>query len=170
MPENEEEENELEAMKRKVKEMQEEAERLEQIQKQVEEQMSGSTPGYRDSKEVDKRSIYVGNVDYGATPEELQTHFQSCGTINRVTILCDKFTGHPKGYAYIEFLEEESVSNAMVLNEELFRGRPLKVTLKRTNVPGVGRGTFTTTPRYRPYRARMYRPRSRRAFYHPYYS
>lgn len=36
-------------------------------------------------------------VDYGATPEEIQQHFQSCGTINRVTILCDKFSGHPKG-------------------------------------------------------------------------
>lgn len=36
-------------------------------------------------------------VDYGATPEEIQAHFQACGTINRVTILCDKFTGHPKG-------------------------------------------------------------------------
>lgn len=36
-------------------------------------------------------------VDYGATPEELQTHFQACGTINRVTINCDKFSGHPKG-------------------------------------------------------------------------
>jgi hypothetical protein len=37
-------------------------------------------------------------VDYAATPEEIQMHFQACGTINRVTILCDKFTGHPKGY------------------------------------------------------------------------
>lgn len=36
-------------------------------------------------------------VDYSTTPEELQQHFHSCGTINRVTILCDKFTGHPKG-------------------------------------------------------------------------
>lgn len=36
-------------------------------------------------------------VDYSATPEEIQGHFQSAGTINRVTILCDKFTGHPKG-------------------------------------------------------------------------
>lgn len=36
-------------------------------------------------------------MDYSATPEEIQQHFQACGTINRVTILCDKFTGHPKG-------------------------------------------------------------------------
>ena len=49
---------------------------------------------------IDHRSIYVGNVDYSSSPEELQAHFQSCGTINRVTILCDKYTGHPKGYAH----------------------------------------------------------------------
>lgn len=75
-----------------------------------------------DKEAVDSRSVYVGNVsiesacciegshrsvfnntcffvqvDYGTAPEELQNHFQSCGTINRVTIICDKFTGHPKG-------------------------------------------------------------------------
>lgn len=36
-------------------------------------------------------------VDYGGTAEELESHFNSCGQINRVTILCDKFSGHPKG-------------------------------------------------------------------------
>jgi len=35
--------------------------------------------------------VYVGQVDYGCTPEELQLHFNSCGTVNRVTILTDKF-------------------------------------------------------------------------------
>jgi hypothetical protein len=38
-------------------------------------------------------------VDYGATPEEILSHFAACGTINRVTIVLDKFTGHPKGCA-----------------------------------------------------------------------
>jgi hypothetical protein len=36
-------------------------------------------------------------VDYGATAEELEAHFHGCGSVNRVTILCDKFSGHPKG-------------------------------------------------------------------------
>ena len=48
--------------------------------------------------EADGRSIYVGNVDYVSTAEELEQHFHGCGSINRVTIQCDKFTGHPKGY------------------------------------------------------------------------
>ena len=35
--------------------------------------------------------MYVGQVDYACTPEELQMHFNSCGTVNRVTILTDRF-------------------------------------------------------------------------------
>ena len=49
------------------------------------------------------KCIGVRQVDYGATPEEIQQHFQSCGTINRVTIICDKFTGHPKGSVLLPF-------------------------------------------------------------------
>ena len=41
-------------------------------------------------EEADNRSVYVGQVDYSATPEELQVHFKDCGTVNRVTILTDK--------------------------------------------------------------------------------
>ncbi|CAO3599089.1 unnamed protein product [Absidia cylindrospora] len=92
---------------------------------------------------MDSRSIYVGQVDYGTSPEELQNFFQQCGQINRVTILCDKYTGHPKGYGFIEFAEEASANHALSLDQALFRGRQLKVTPKRANVPGMiprGRG------------------------------
>ncbi|RUP50639.1 hypothetical protein BC936DRAFT_138311 [Jimgerdemannia flammicorona] len=137
---NEEADKELEAMKQRVKEMEEEAAKLREMQAQVEKEMNQTDEA--DKEAVDNRSIYVGNVDYGATPEEVQAHFQSCGTINRVTILCDKWTGHPKGYAYVEFAEPAFVANAMALNESLFRGRLIKVTAKRTNVPGFARGAM----------------------------
>ncbi|KAF9180635.1 cytoplasmic RNA-binding protein [Haplosporangium sp. Z 767] len=132
---------EIEAMKQRVKEMEAEAAKLREMQSQVDSNMS---QGDEDKEAVDSRSIYVGNVDWGSTPEELQSHFQSCGTINRITILCDKWTGKSKGYAYVEFADPSSVTNAMVLDESLFRARLLKVTPKRTNVPGMasqrGRG------------------------------
>lgn len=57
----------------------------------------GQQGGRERREDVDSRSVFVGNVDYGASPEEIQNHFQSCGSINRVTILLDKHTGHPKG-------------------------------------------------------------------------
>merc|ERR1712176_274967 len=93
-----------------------------------------------DREEVDRRSVYAGNVDYGSTPEEVQEHFKSCGQINRITILVDKFTGSPKGFAYIEFADEQSVQNSLLLNGSLFRGRQLKVVQKRTNIPGYMKG------------------------------
>ncbi|KAI8800847.1 hypothetical protein BJ742DRAFT_839680 [Cladochytrium replicatum] len=130
---------ELAAMQERVREMEKEAEKLREMQEQAEKEMQMSD----NRAEVDNRSIYVGNVDYSSTPEEIQSHFQACGTINRVTILCDKFTGHPKGFAYVEFASPDSVSHALMLNESLFKGRLLKVTSKRTNVPGMaarGRG------------------------------
>uniref|UniRef100_A0ACD5TIA0 Uncharacterized protein n=1 Tax=Avena sativa TaxID=4498 RepID=A0ACD5TIA0_AVESA len=120
-----------------------------------------------DKSEVDARSIYVGNVDYACLPEEIQLHFQECGTINRVTILTDNF-GHPKGYAYVEFLEVEAVQKALLLNDTELHDRQLKVCQKRTNVPGMShpRGrrphdpysyaTYGMVPRFR--RAPRYWP------------
>lgn len=126
---------ELERMKRHVAEMEKEAAKLREMQTAL----AAEAAGLQESKEdVDSRSVYVGNVDYAATPEELQAHFATCGNINRITILCDKFTGHPKGFAYVEFAEPNLVPHALLLNESEFRGRPLKVTTKRTNVPFMG--------------------------------
>ncbi len=76
---------------------------------------------------LSRRSVYIGNVDYGATAEELEQHFHGCGSINRVTILCNKFDGTPKGFAYIEFVDKDSVETAMALDDSLFRGRQIKV-------------------------------------------
>ncbi|OMP83656.1 Polyadenylate-binding protein 2 [Diplodia seriata] len=116
-------------MKKRVQEMEAEAAKLREMQASLDSQ----TETLRENKEdIDARSVFVGNVDYGASPEEIQAHFQSCGSINRVTILLDKFTGHPKGYAYVEFTEPSLVGQALVLNES--------VVPKRTNLPGLARG------------------------------
>lgn len=85
---------EIAAMKRRVEEMEEEAAKLREMQASLEQQ---STELAENKEDVDSRSIFVGNVDYSASPEEIQAHFQSCGSINRVTILLDKYTGQPKG-------------------------------------------------------------------------
>ena len=78
--------------------MEAEAAKLREMQATLDQQDSDLR---EDKEDIDARSIFVGNVDYGASPEEIQAHFQSCGSINRVTILLDKFTGHPKGLALL---------------------------------------------------------------------
>ncbi|XP_032093408.1 polyadenylate-binding protein 2 [Thamnophis elegans] len=193
------EDPELEAIKARVREMEEEAEKLKELQNEVEKQMNMSPPpgnagpvimSLEEKMEADARSIYVGNVDYGATAEELEAHFHGCGSVNRVTILCDKYTGHPKGFAYIEFSDKESVRTSLALDESLFRGRQIKVIPKRTNRPGIsttdrgfprtryrGRGSGYSSSRARfysgfssrPPRGRAYRGRARStSWYSPY--
>jgi polyadenylate-binding protein 2 len=139
-------------IKQRVKGMDEEAARLIQLQTEMEQQIMKSTnsptasfgapfasaPMSAEEKlDADARSIYVGNVDYSATAQELESHFHGCGSINRVTILCDKFSGHPKGFAYVEFGDKDSVQTAQALDDSLFKGRQIKVTPKRTNRPGI---------------------------------
>ena len=78
--------------------MEAEAAKLREMQASLDQQDNDLR---EDKEDIDARSIFVGNVDYGASPEEIQAHFQSCGSINRVTILLDKFTGHPKGLVFL---------------------------------------------------------------------
>merc|ERR1712055_1271528 len=107
--------------------MEAEAEKLKVLQSEVEMQMGESMgetvpagqpqfPTLEEKVDADNRSIYVGNVDYGATAEELEQHFHGCGAVNRVSILCNKFDGHPKGFAYIEFTDKDSIQMAMALD------------------------------------------------------
>lgn len=91
---------------------------------------------------MDSRSVY-GNVDYSATTDELEQHLHGRGSINRITILCYKYDGHPKRFAYGAFTDKDSVQTAMALDDSLFRGRQIKVMPKRTNKPGI---TSTNRP------------------------
>ncbi|XP_069595039.1 embryonic polyadenylate-binding protein 2 [Ranitomeya imitator] len=146
---------ELKAIKMRVREMEEEAERLKGLtgDEPTDENSKVGLPyslSAEEKREADKRSVYVGNVDYGGTAQDLESHFSSCGSINRITILCDKYSGHPKGYAYIEFAEKSSMEAAVAMDESVFRGRTIKVLPKRTNMPGISstdRGGFRARPR-----------------------
>ncbi|XP_074572942.1 polyadenylate-binding protein 3-like isoform X2 [Curcuma longa] len=144
---------EMEEMRRRLKDLEEEAAALREIHARVETEMGAvqepSEPATNQSnkEEADSRSIFVGNVDYACTPEEVQQHFQSCGTVNRVTILTDT-DGQPKGFAYVEFLEVEAVQEAFRLHESELHGRLIKVAAKRTNVPGLKQ---IRPPRHNPY-------------------
>lgn len=104
----EDEEESLEKLQEEIARMEEEAARLSQETKEISGKMAfaadGSTAAAVDGAASaqqqaakDACSVYVGQVDYSTTPEELLAHFGACGTIERVTIVCDKFTGKPKG-------------------------------------------------------------------------
>jgi polyadenylate-binding protein 2 len=134
----------------RLKKIEEEAQKIRDMQSEMDRQFSTSSVSVTSTQsqqppvhlsleekaELDARSVYVGNVEYAATPDQLEEHFRGCGPIERVTILSDKFSGHPKGFAYIQFTEIEGMQNALALDESLFLGRQIKVGMKRTNKPG----------------------------------
>uniref|UniRef100_A0A7E4V7K0 RRM domain-containing protein n=1 Tax=Panagrellus redivivus TaxID=6233 RepID=A0A7E4V7K0_PANRE len=86
-------------------------------------------------KEADTRSVYVCNVDFSATKSALNNFFSKCGEVEEVTILKNKWSGQPKGAAFIEFADSESVQRAMAMDGAKFFGRQLRVTQKRTFTP-----------------------------------
>lgn len=105
--EEEDEEEDLEKLQAEIARMEAEAARItketEELEKKKDAVPASSTSAAAaaaaaaDKVARDACSIYVGQVDYSATPEELLKHFDGCGTVERVTIVCDKFTGRPKG-------------------------------------------------------------------------
>jgi len=157
------------SMKQKIKEMEAEAKKIEEMQALAESRPAVPANG----PEADMASVYVGNVDYSTRPEELQTFFSSCGAVQRVTIMTNKFTGQPKGYAYVQFRSAEAVANAVLINDSEFKGRRLKINEKRTNIPGYSssrgyRGGYGRYRGYRGYRGRGYRSRYRGRGYRGY--
>ena len=104
----EDEEEDLEKLQKEIERMEAEAARITKETDDLEKQKqdAGEKTEASAEKSVENKdacSIYVGQVDYGTTPEELLGHFEACGTVERVTIVCDKYTGRPKGFAYLEF-------------------------------------------------------------------
>mmetsp|Transcript_23791 Transcript_23791/g.25429 ORF Transcript_23791/g.25429 Transcript_23791/m.25429 type:complete len:136 (-) Transcript_23791:2545-2952(-) len=106
---DEDEEDDLEKLQKEIERMEAEAARITKEADEIGkgEVTSGESVGKKDDEgensSRDGNSVYVGQVDYSTTPEELLGHFEACGTVERVTIACDKYTGNPKGYAYLEF-------------------------------------------------------------------
>eukprot|EP00835_Amoeboradix_gromovi_P006303 NODE_717_length_4826_cov_0.139835.p4 type:complete len:145 gc:universal NODE_717_length_4826_cov_0.139835:2010-1576(-) len=93
-------------------------------------------------EDLDSRSVYIGNVDYNITPKELYNILSEngCTNINRITILCNP-NGTPKGFAYVEFESNEYVDKCLEANGLVINDRDIRISVKRTNVPGMTRGT-----------------------------
>jgi RNA recognition motif-containing protein len=85
--------------------------------------------------------LFVGNLSYQATEEDLRELFQQAGTVESVRIVTDQFTGRPKGFGFVEMSTPEEASRAVEqLNGRVFRDRNLVVDQARSQGPGGGGG------------------------------
>lgn len=72
--------------------------------------------------------LFVGNLSYQATEEDLRELFQQAGVVQSVRIITDQFTGRPRGFGFVEMGTKEEAERAVEqLNGRLFRDRNLVV-------------------------------------------
>ncbi len=77
-------------------------------------------------------TIYVGNLNYRSTENDLGTLFSEFGNVESVKIIMDKMTGRAKGFAFIEMLNEEEANRAIeALHEKEFMTRNILVNKAR---------------------------------------
>jgi RNA recognition motif-containing protein len=85
-------------------------------------------------------NIYVGNISYQTTEDDLRSAFATFGNIERVNIVTDRDTGQPRGFAFVEMTERESAEKAIAqLNGTDLQGRAITVNEARPK-PSRGSG------------------------------
>ena len=99
--------------------------------------------------------LFVGNLPYDATEEDIRAHFSTAGTVLNVFVPLDRETGRKRGFAFVEFNDNAQAQEAIRLfNSQPFKGRPLAVNearAKEARPPspggGAGGGGFRPGPR-----------------------
>jgi RNA recognition motif-containing protein len=88
--------------------------------------------------------LYVGNLPFTATDDSVRTIFAAHGTVEKVSLITDRDTGRPRGFAFVEMSNSDAARAMQALNGTDFDGRPLKVNeaqdRPRNGGGGGGRG------------------------------
>ena len=107
--------------------------------------------------------LFVGNLSFQATEEDLRELFQQAGTVESVRIVTDQFTGRPRGFGFVEMATKEELAKAIeMLNGRLFRDRNLVVDEARPQPQRTG-AVAAADPRWRRWWAARRRRRGRLA-------
>ncbi len=86
-------------------------------------------------------SIYVGNLSYDVTKEDLSTVFAEYGTVTRVALPSDRETGRPRGFGFVEMSSEDEEAKAIEsLDGAEWMGRELRVNKARPRDNNRGGG------------------------------
>jgi len=96
------------------------------------------------------KNIYVGNLSFDASEDQIRSMFEAYGPVDRVSIITDRDSGQSRGFAFVEMPDDEAASKAMeALNGTKMGGRNLTVNEARPKADrprheggGGGRGGF----------------------------
>lgn len=87
------------------------------------------------------RKLYVGNLPYNTTEQDLQSLFETAGTVDSVNVMRDMATGRARGFAFVEMGTDEDAQQAInQLDNRDFGGRNLTVNEARPKTSSGGFG------------------------------
>ena len=82
------------------------------------------------------KKLFVGNIEWGVTDEDLQKLFADHGEVEEAVIIKDKFSGRPKGFGFVTFVNDEDADKAVeALNDYELNDRKLAVNEARPKEP-----------------------------------
>lgn len=95
------------------------------------------------------KNIYVGNLSFDASEDQVRSLFEAYGAVDKVSIITDRDSGQPRGFAFVEMPDDDAASKAMeALNGTNMGGRNLNINEARPKVDrprgggGGGRGGY----------------------------
>jgi len=79
-----------------------------------------------------ENKLYVGNLPYAATEDDLKNHFSQAGTVTSTALIKDRATGRAKGFGFVEMSTDEEAQKAIsMFNGQNFMGRVLTVNIAK---------------------------------------
>ena len=78
------------------------------------------------------KNIFVGNLSFSTTEQDIRSLFEAHGSVDRVNIVTDRDSGQPRGFAFVEMsIDGEGEKAIAALNGKVLNGRPLNVNEAR---------------------------------------
>jgi cold-inducible RNA-binding protein len=86
------------------------------------------------------KNIFVGNLSFQTTEQEIRTLFEAHGSVDRVNIVTDRDSGQPRGFGFVEMTNDAEGNNAIgAINGKDVDGRTLNVNEAKPKTEGGGR-------------------------------
>jgi cold-inducible RNA-binding protein len=103
------------------------------------------------------KSLFVGNISFKTTENELRAVFESFGDIERVRVITDQFTGRSRGFGFVDMANDDEAAKAIVaINGKEVDGRALNVSEAKPK-PGRTGGTQMPAEQYGTYSRERFR-------------
>ncbi len=89
------------------------------------------------------KKLYVGNLPYSTTSDDLRNMFAAAGEVASATVIMDKMSGRSKGFGFVEFANDDDAQKGIdMFNGKDMGGRPLTVNEARPMTERPARGGF----------------------------